>query len=337
MSSRTRLKQLLIAAFVLWPVAGITIGFFAYGQVATVPFVMMMIALAAAAAVSMLTLNQSQNEVSEVNKNHSRTKRQLQELQLKIDRFEYDSKKAGELRRIVLNSTQEKDHSLRNMALSLDHAMDEVLELTDVAADTPDFIEQIKTRAEGMKRYSADLQSLARLELKSELPTNHEVNFLTEMGRLIEEWSAIGKPKKVKVKLENREDEIPLFSDMLWVENILTRVALALIRMNEQTTLNIHLIGYLDAEMGDALRIEFSIEGREFNEQQLKHLLTEYVSILEDGQEVGPGLAFVVARRMAQILNGTIDVGSSGETIEVVVIIPRNPAIMDESDDNVII
>jgi signal transduction histidine kinase len=336
-SNRTRLKQLLIAAFVLWPLAGVIIGFFGYNQVATVPFVLMMTALVAAALVSVLTLNQSQNEVSEVNKNHSRTKRQLQELQLKIDRFEYDSKKAGELRRIVLNSTQEKDHSLRNMALSLDHAMDEILELTDKADDTPDFVEQIRTRAEGMKRYSADLQSLARLELKSELPTNHEVNFLVEMDRLIEEWSTIGKSKKVKVKLENREDEIPLFSDMLWVENILTRVALALVRMNEQTTLNIHLIGYLDAEMGDALRIEFTIAGRELDEQQLKHLLTEYVSILEDGQEIGPGLAFVVARRMAQILNGSIDVDCNDDTLEVVVIIPRNPAIMDDSDDNVII
>ena len=59
----------------------------------------------------------------------------------------------------MLNSTQEKDHSLRNMAYALDHAMDEVIELTQTKdAGT---VEQIRTRAEGMKQYAHDLQALA--------------------------------------------------------------------------------------------------------------------------------------------------------------------------------
>ena len=329
---RTRLKQLLITSFLLWNLAGGFVGFVTYGLLSPVVWGIVLATLVLAAIVSLLALNHSQLEVAESNKSHSRTKRQVQEHQLKIDRFEYDAKKSSEIRRIVLNSTQEKDHSLRNMAQALDHVMNEIIEITD--NPTEETIALIRTRAESMKRYAADLQSLARLELKSELPEQVELDFLIELQRLIDGWTPLAKMRKIKLKLDNPEDQMPLYSDITWIENVLSRVVQALIRMNENTTLQTHIIGYMDAELGDALRIGFSIDGRQFSDAQLKHVMTENVSIIENGQEIGPGLAFVVARRMAQMLNGSIDVSNSAHGVEVLIVLPRNPSAANTNDDS---
>ncbi len=331
MNYRSRLKQYVVVSVVLWLLALSLVGYLTFQSLMLPLWVGLIVLLIAAAAVSLMAINQSQLHVAEVNKQHSRTKRLVQEHQLKIDRFEYDAKKSGEIRRIVLNSTQEKDHSLRNMAQALDHVMNEIVELTENTDEGA--LGLIRTRAEGMKRYAADLQALAKLELKSEIPVRDELDFIKELNSLSEGWSALAKMRKIKIKLDNPEDQIPLYSDLNWIDNLLSRVVQALLRMNENTVLHLHLIGYLDAEMGDALRIGFSIDGRQFSEQQLKHLMTEYVSIIEDGQEVGPGLSFVVARRMAQMLNGTIDIDNSARGVEVLVVLPRNPEEADRQDE----
>jgi signal transduction histidine kinase len=328
---KTRLKQLLMSSIILWVVSLAMIGYLTYSKFTTALWLIMLVVIIGSAVLSLLAINQSQLQLAEANKSHSRTKRQVQESQLKIDRFEYDSKKSGELRRIVINSTQEKDHSLRNMADALDHAMDEIVEITEGNSD--ETLSQIRTRAEGMKRYAGDLKSLAQLELKSEPPAFEELDFLSELNRMMDQWSTLGKSRKIKIKLDNPEDQMPLVSDINWIENLLGRVVQALIRMNKDTVLHVHIIGYMDAEIGDALRIEFSIDGRQLDEKQLQHLMTEYVSIVEEGQEVGPGLAFVVGRRMAQMLNGSIDVENSQYGIEVLVILPRSPRFAEELEE----
>ncbi|MEJ2045009.1 MAG: hypothetical protein P8X74_15305 [Reinekea sp.] len=331
MNYRTRLKQWLIATLVVWLMTGMLIGFMTYNLVSLTYLLLMMAALAISVLVSVATLNHTQNEVSRINKAHSRTKRAVQEQQLKIDRFEYEAKKAGELRRIVLNSTQEKDHSLRSMADALHNAMDEIMGLLQEQPDNA--LEQMQSRTASMKRYAGDLQYLARLELKSELPEYVELDFLSEISRLIDDWSGIGKPRKVKVKLDNHEEQLVLHSDAHWLENLLSRIVHPFIRLNEKTQLVIHLICYLDAELGDALRIEFSIDGWQFADEQLKRLLTEYVSVVQDGQEIGPGLSFVVARRMAQMLNGYLDVANSGTGLQALVVLPRNSLFDDEAEE----
>jgi K+-sensing histidine kinase KdpD len=321
-----------MGSLVFWVAAVVVTGVLTFEKLSLVFWIAMLAVIGFACLLSLLTLNQAQLELANSNKAHSRTKRQVQEHQLKIDRFEYDSKKAGELRRIVLNSTQEKDHSLRNMANALDHSMDEIVDLTGESKD--ELLTQVRTRAESMKRYAADLKSLAQLELKSELPSHNELNFLDELQPMMERWVSLGKTRKVKVKLDNPEEQMPLISDVNWIENLLARVVQALIRMNENSVLNVHLIGYMDADLADALRIEFSIDGRQFSEKQLQHVMTEYVSIIEDGQEIGPGLAFVVGRRMAQILNGYIEVANSEFGIEVLIVLPRNPAMTEELEES---
>lgn len=335
MNNRISVEQLLIVSVLLWLLAVALTGYLTYGLLSLLNWGLVLAALILSGVASLMTLNHSQMVITESRKQHSRTKRQVQEHQLKLDRYEYDARKAAEMRRIVLNSTQEKDHSLRNMALALDHAMDEVLALLDKPSGDKD--EHIRTRAESMKRYSADLQGLARLELKSELPIRTETDFLQELDGLLEQWAVFGKRHKVKVKLYNSEEQMPLYSDMNWIENLLTRVVQALVRMNHDSTLKIHIIGYTDAELGDALRIELTIDGRELTEEQLKHALTEYVSIIEDGQEVGPGLAFVVSRRIAQLLNGYMDVTSGTRGTEVLIVLPRNPSASDDSEESMIL
>jgi len=327
---RTRLKQLLLASLVLWLVVGSVVGYLTFDKFILLIWVAIVASIFSAGLTSMLALNQSQMEVAESNKSHSRTKRQVQEQQLKLDRLEYDGKKASELRRIVLNSTQEKDHSLRNMAAALDHAMDEIVNLTSVEGD--DTMAVIRTRAEGMKRYAADLQALAQLQLKSELPNYRELDFLSELNLLIDGWGQLGKIRKVKLKLDNPEDQMPIVSDPNWLTNLLSRIVQSLIRMNENSTLNIHLIGYLDAALGDSLRINFTIDGRQFKPDQLKHIMTEYISIIEHGQEVGPGLTYVVTRRLAQMLNGYVEVNNTGNGVDVLVVLPRNPQPQERED-----
>ncbi|MDO7642874.1 MAG: hypothetical protein MUQ43_07430 [Reinekea forsetii] len=330
MNPRTRLKQLLLASLVIWLGVGSLVGYITFDKFIPLIWAGLIGGIFIAGLTSMLALNQSQMEVAESNRSHSRTKRQVQEQQLKLDRLEYDGKKASELRRIVLNSTQEKDHSLRNMAAALDHAMDEIIELTDDQG--ADALAVIRTRAEGMKRYAADLQALAQLQLRSELPNYQELDFLGELNLLVDDWISLGKIRGVKLKLDNPEDQMPVMSDPNWLKNLLSRIVQSLIRMNEDSTLNISLIGYLDAALGDSLRINFTIDGRQFKPDQLKHIMTEYISIIEHGQEVGPGLTYVVTRRLAQMLNGYVEVTNTGNGVNVLVVLPRNPQPQEKED-----
>lgn len=209
--------------------------------------------------------------------------------------------------------------------------MDEVLLALNGLKDEAAAV--VESRALGMKQYAADLQVLAKLELKSEMPEPVEVDFNNELERLMAQWNSIARSRKIKIKLENPEDQISMRTDVSWVDNLLTRVVLALLRMNSNTLLHIGLISYTDAELGDSLRLSFSIEGRTLTASQLAHIAGDFISVIEDGREVGPGLSFVVARRVAQMLNGYFEITSTETAIEALVVIPRR----EDSDEEEII
>lgn len=330
MSQKKRLKQSVAAFFISWVIVVAVIGYTLYMQTAVVLSSIILALAVLNGFLGVWMFNASQQLIGDSNKNHSRTKRQLQELQLKIDRHEYDAKKSVELRRIVLNSTQEKDHALQSMALALDHAMDEVISTAEEASRGSH--ETVISRAQGMKRYAADLQALAKLELKSELPEAREVDLILELERLQEQWSNMARSRKIRIKLENPEDQIVMQTDISWIENLLTRLVYALVRMNYRSQLTISLIAYTDADMGDALRMSFSIAGRSFTEEQLQRITTDYTSVNDGGEEVGPGLTLVVARRVAQMLNGNIEVENTDDGLQVVAILPRS-IIEPEGDE----
>ncbi|TCS40672.1 signal transduction histidine kinase [Reinekea marinisedimentorum] len=328
MKEQKRMKQVVLVFFVIWLLLIAVAGYSVYldAGVGLPAGVLVLSVLFGLSGVWMF--NTGQQQVVELNKSHSRTKRQLQELQLKIDRYEYDAKKSSELRRIVLNSTQEKDHAVQNMARALDKAMDEILLSVDDLQTEPAAI--VKSKAMSMKQYAADLLVLAKLELKSELPEPVEIDFNTEIDRLMSQWNSIARSRKIKIKLDNPEHQISMYTDVNWVENLLTRLVLALLRMNRDTLLHIGLITYTDAELGDSLRLAFSIEGRTLTAKQLAHIAGDYISVIDEGQEVGPGLSFVVGRRVAQMLNGSFEVTSSENGIEALVVIPRREDIEEQ-------
>lgn len=327
MTHKRRLKKFLIASSISWVVTLAILGFVTFSLLSLPLWLGLIALLVATAFLSMNAINQAQLDVAEVNKAHSATKRLVQEHRLTIDRFEYDAKKAGELRRIGLNSTQEKDHALRNMAAALDYSMDDILKAASTLEG--ESATKIELRAQNMKRYAADLKALARLALKADLPDYQEHDFIDQIDSMISHWADVGKTRDVAIKLDNPEDQMPMLSDASWFDNVLSRIALALIRMNDATTLNVNLIGYLDADLGDALRVQFVINGRRFEDKQLKHLTSEYVSIIDDGQEVGPGLTFVVAQRIARLLHGFIDVTNTQDGVEVILVLPRQPLSKD--------
>jgi signal transduction histidine kinase len=274
-----------------------------------------------AAGFSLLTLNRSQNQADEAFREVSKVKRTLQESHLRIERFEYEGKQSAELRRLVLSSAQEKDLALKNMANALNTAMAEVKSLC--TSSQPDALERIREKSELMQRYADDLKVLARLELKSELPMAENINLLTVLEGFCEEWQRYGKGYKMRVKFEHQEDQLPLVSDVNWLHSLLTRVVYSLMRMNDGGLVQVHLIGYIDAELGEALRIRIDAEGRHLSPEQLSNVLTHYTSVMDEGRDVGPGLSLVVARRLAQMLGGNLDVLNSIEGTEVLVVLPR--------------
>lgn len=331
---RARLKQLLLVTSVIWLLTVGAIGTVTFGQINIMLWLSIMAGLGGVSLLALMTLNHSQLEVAESRKNHSLTKRQMQEQRLKLERLEFNAKKARELRQIVLNSTTEKDQSLRNMADALKRAMDEVVELTSSITTDSDTLNKINGCIDSVQSYALDLQSLAKLELKAELPKKLEIDFIDELNRLVEQWAELGKSRKVRIVLENPEEQIRLNSDLLWIENILTRIVQALVKMNQQTALHIHFIGYLDAERGDVLRVRLAIKGRQLSADQLKHVLTDHLSITENGQEIGPGLSLVVAGRMAQLLNGSLSVSNSEQGMELIVVLPCNSVVAEEPEES---
>ena len=315
MNEKKRLKQLVIAFFTVWILLLVTVVQLMFSQGIETASLMVALLAIVTGLFGVWMFNAGQHQVAEINKSHSITKRQVQELQL-------------ELRRLVANSTQEKDLAIQNMATALDNAMDEISEV--IHQTDSSLVGKLESRVEAMKQYAADLQSLAQLELKTELPSSVEIDLVEDMERLVEKWGSLAKSRKVKIKLENPEDQILMISDVQWIENLLTRVVYALVRMNQNTTLHIDLINYTDAEVGDALRLVFRIDGRVLEPHQVSQMTNDYVSILEDGNEIGPGLTLVVAYRVVQILNGSLEISNTDKGIEALVVIPREPYAPDE-------
>ncbi|MCH8529466.1 MAG: hypothetical protein LAT65_01315 [Saccharospirillum sp.] len=282
-------------------------------------------AVVLAGVVVFITLNLSQGRADQAYRDMSRVKRSLQESHLKIERYEYESKQGAELRRLVLTSNQEKDQMLKNLANSLNKAMAEVIQLSESKRSTAK--QEIVQQAEQMQRYADDLKALAKLELKSELPRHEELDFLKMVDGFVEEWNQLGKASKIKVKVDHQEDQLPLVSDLNWIHNVLTRIVMALIRMNKDTQVSVHLIGYIDADRGEALRATFTAPGRLLNGEQLASILVGYTSILDEhNNDVGPGLSLVVARRLAQMLRGSLEVNPVADGTEVVLVLPRRLA-----------
>lgn len=284
-----------------------------------------------AGVVAFITVNLSQNRADQAYREMSRIKRSLQESHLKIERYEYESKQGAELRRLVLTSNQEKDQMLKNLANALNKAMAEVIQLTVSKRATA--LQEIAQQAEQMQRYADDLKALAKLELKSELPRHEELDFLKMVDGFVDEWNQLGKASKVKVKVDHQEDQLPLVSDLNWIHNVLTRIVMALIRINKDTHVNVHLIGYIDADRGEALRATFTASGRVLNGEQLASILVGYTSILDEhNNDIGPGLSLVVARRLAQMLRGSLEVNPMVDGTEVVLVLPRRLAPQQLAD-----
>lgn len=88
MNPRTRLKQLLLASLVIWLGVGSLVGYITFDKFIPLIWAGLIGGIFIAGLTSMLALNQSQMEVAESNRSHSRTKRQVQEQQLKLDRLD---------------------------------------------------------------------------------------------------------------------------------------------------------------------------------------------------------------------------------------------------------
>lgn len=286
-----------------------------------------------AAGVSFLALNRSQRQADEAFREVSRVKRTLQESHLKIERFEYESNQGAELRRLVLTSAQEKDLALKNMANALNTAMAEVQSLC--SSSQTDALDRIRDKAELMQRYADDLKALARLELKSELPHMENLNLLTVLEGFSEEWQRYGRNYKTRVKFDHQEDQLPLVSDIHWLHSLLTRAVHVLMRMNEGGLVQVHLIGYIDATFGEALRINLNAEGQRFDDDQISNVLTRYTCVMSEGRDIGPGMSLVVARRLAMMLGGNLEVQNSATGIEVLVVLPRRQVTWQESPDTI--
>ncbi len=330
MIKSSHLATLLILSLALWLAS--LVGIVLLGrEVLEVRELAILLALVGlAGVVSVFALNRGQQRANEAFREMSRVKRSLQESHLKIERFEYEGKQGTELRRLVLTSAQEKDLALEKMATALNTAMAEVISLSK--SDQADVMNRVREKAELMQRYADDLKALAKLELKSQLPRHDNFDFLSVIEGFVDEWNRYGRSRKVKVKLEHQEDQLPLVSDVNWLHNLFTHVVQALIRMNENTKVVVHLIGYIDAQRGEALQVKISAEGRRFGPEQLATVLTDYTSIPAGGKDVGPGLTFVVARRLAQMLQGTLEVNDTGDGTEVVIVLPRRIGGQGEED-----
>lgn len=330
MIKSSHLATLLVISLILWLASLAGLVLFGREALAVRDLTILIALIGAAGVVSIWALNQAQHRSNEAYREMSRLKRTLQESHLKIERYEYEGKQGAELRRLVLTSAQEKDLALEKMAVALNTAMAEVMSLSK--SDQADVMTRIQEKAELMQRYADDLKALAKLELKSQLPRHDNLDFLAVIDRFVDDWNRYGRSRKVKVKLEHQEDQLPLVSDEEWLHNLLTRVVQALIRMNEDTRVVVHLIAYIDAHRGEALQLTITARGRRLASDQLATVLTDYTSIPDRGKDVGPGLSFVVARRLAHMLQGSVEVNDTGDGTEAVIVLPRHIGGQSESD-----
>ena len=241
----------------------------------------------------------------QLRKEQTRLKRNLEENHLTAEKLEYDASTAITQRRQMIKEVENKDRLLVRMAEILDLAMaeqkEEVANLADVLSSA--FV----NRTELLSKYAKDLSVLGLFHLNEFKGGKESVRFEQLLEREIVRLEPLSQSLQVRIAVANEEEQISIHVRQAHIENFTHRFLETAIRLSAGEQIDIHLIAYHDAEMGEVVRIQLSMTARELELVQLQQLFYQYLQLKDDnGVDISPGLSPVIVHTLVTSMGGQI-------------------------------
>ena len=305
----------LLLALVVW-----------YGTLAArhmnIQFVATLITLILILISGVLAAAGSKGIGDQLRKEQTRLKRHLEENHLTAEKLEYDASTAIAQRRQMVKEVENKDRLLVRMAEILATAMEEqkeeVANLTDVLSDA--FV----NRTELLSKYAEDLSVLGLFHLNEFKGGRESVRFEQLLEREIVRLEPLSQSLGVRIAVENEEEQISVHVHQSLIENFTHRFLETAIRLSVGEQIDIHLISYHDAEMGEVVRIQLTMAARELEPLQLQQLYHQYLQLKDrNGVDISPGLSPVIVHALVTSMGGQISHRTDEEgRFEFLVILP---------------
>ena len=268
-------------------------------------------------------------------KEQSRLKRQLEEFHLKTEKLEFDANLAMEQKRSISRELQTKDRILLRLASVLEANMkQQQLGLVDIQSQCPGAAtEPLSQRAEQMQKYAQDLTVLAAMDLPEERAENEVVHFDRQVDWAVEQLGPVIEQFDVTVQIENGEEQILIQTQPRHLDNLLIRVLETVIRLTHKDNVIVQLISYMDADLGESVRLTVTSGGRGLTEIEQQELFDQYFALQIDGVDISPGLSPAIAKRLSLQLGGSLTVQSVfQQQTQLTLILPLHVKLEGDQD-----
>lgn len=254
-------------------------------------------------------------------KEMTRLKRLLEEYHLKNEKLGFDATQATVSQRSIEKSMHNKDKILLRMAEVLKASMQSQIR---IMSDKPEkFLSQLKQNSERMFSYAKDLELLASLELPNDYVEKSAIHLDQIVEEKITENSENLKKHNNELKIQNEEEQIVLNQPPELVSELISRLIIIANAMTRNATIDFKLIAYVDAEMGESIRVTLVAKGRGLTELERQEFFTQYSEFKYQGEDYCPGLSPVVSYQISKKLGGEFTVASQiNELLELMLIIP---------------
>jgi len=248
--------------------------------------------------------SQIEQEQDDVLKEQTRLKRQLEEHHLVIEKHEFDSNYAFEQVRKMKKEIQKKNTTLIQLADVLSESMEEQIKVLN--QDEPD-LDTVLQHSKVMLKFSADLDTLAQLSFPTQKMLYNVERFDSILQKSIDEFQLHHQGSGKFFQIKTEEEQILIQKNPEHLVSLFQNLFETIYRLSQSELIEVSLISYIDAEMGDSVRVaitykqvpEFSGDSMEFFNQYQK---------LHDssGRDNSPGLGPVIIKVLAGYLDGHI-------------------------------
>lgn len=262
---------------------------------------------------------QLDQEKEDILKEQTRLKRQIEEHHLVTEKHEFDSNYAFEQVRKMKKEIQKKNTTLIQLAKVLSESMAEQISLLD--QDNPD-LGSVLQRSKMMLKYSVDLDTLAQLNFPTKEQFFSVERFDQMLQKSIDEFQLHHQGSGKFFQIKTEEEQILIQKNPEHLDSLLQNLFETIYRLSQPEVIEVALICYIDAEIGDAVRIaitfkqvpEFSGDSMEFFNQY---------QYLQDssGRDISPGLGPVIIKVLTGYLDGYISHSMKGNDDAVIVLV----------------
>lgn len=244
------------------------------------------------------------SEKEEILKEQTRLKRTLEEYHLITEKNEFDSNHSKELVRRMKKEVQKKNSTLLELAKILSESMEK--QISCLIEDNPD-LDVVLQRSYVMQKFSVDLETLAQLNFPTEMIENPTEKFDVKLQTCIDKFESQNSGTGKFFNIKTEEEQILIRKNEHHLSSLMMHLLDTVFRLNVSEFIEINLITYIDAELGNSVRVSINFTQIPGYKSNATEFFSQYQKVKDvAGKDISPGLAPVIINVLTGYLGGHI-------------------------------